>query len=137
MRALGAKIAYTSSYSLDLEIADPSLTRIDANTILGGQCYIGSHMVINGKLSLGKVHIKEGAFIGFGCMVTQGTTVGKQSVIGTGNKLYRNNIPNEFKLHNFEWDKGSPNIQKKNLRDIEKYKATHSYEEKDFINFTK
>lgn len=135
MKALGAKIAYTSNYSLDLEIADPSLTRIDANTVLGGQCYIGSHVVIDGKLGLGRVHIKESAFVGFGCVIGQGTTIGKNSVVGSFNKLYRNNIPDSFKLQNFEWKNASPNIRNKNLKDIEKSVATRSYQEKDFITY--
>lgn len=135
MKALGAKIAYTSNYSLDLEIADPSLTRIDANTVLGGQCYIGSHVVIDGKLGLGRVHIKEGAFVGFGCIIGQGTTIGEGSVVGSVNKLYRNNIPDGYKLQNFEWENGSPNIRRKNLADIEKSKEDQTYQEKDFISY--
>ncbi len=108
LKALGAKVAYTAKYSMDLVISDPSLVTIESDVAIGGQCFIASHLVIGRRLVLGKVHLKRGAFIAYGNVIAQGTVVGEKAVIGIGNYLYRDKIPDNEKLGRFAWSKGSP-----------------------------
>lgn len=126
LRALGCKVAYSANFSAELEIVDPSLIQIDENVIIGGRCYMGCHVVFDGKLILGSIHLKKNSFISLGNVIGQGTTVGEKATVGAGNYLYRDTIPDNYKLPNFAWSKGSPKQQesaskkeKENLENLE------------------
>lgn len=116
LRALGAKIAYSANFSAELELVDPSLITIDEGVIVGGRCYMGCHVVFDGKLILGTIHLKKNSFISLGNVIGQGTIVGEGAVVGAGNYLYRDEIPNNYKLPNFVWSKGSPKQQENSLK---------------------
>ena len=111
LRALGAKVAYSANFSAELELVDPSLITIDEGVIIGGRCYMGCHVVFDGKLILGNIHLKKNSFISLGNVIGQGTVIGEKAVIGAGNYLYRDEIPDNYKLPNFAWSEGSPKQQ--------------------------
>lgn len=111
LRALGSKVAYSANFSAELEIVDPSLITIDENVIIGGRCYMGCHVVFDGKLILGTIHLKKNSFVSLGNVIGQGTVVGEGATVGAGNYLYRDVIPSNYKLPNFAWSKGSPKHQ--------------------------
>lgn len=111
LRALGADIAYSANFSAELELVDPSLITIEKGVIIGGRCYMGCHVVFDGKLILGTIHLKKNSFISLGNVIGQGTVVGEKAVVGAGNYLYRDTIPNNYKLPNFAWSEGSPKQQ--------------------------
>ena len=111
-KALGAKIAYSTNFSIDLELVDPSLITIEENVIIGGRCYMGCHVVFNNKLILGNIEIKKNSFISLENVIGQGTVVEENVVVGTCNYLYRDHISKGTKIPNFGWSEGSPKNRK-------------------------
>lgn len=107
-KALGARISYTVSCSMDLEIADPSLLTIEEGVTIGGRCYIGCHNLKEGILELRPVIIRKNSFIGFDCVLLFGTEIGENCYIGGRNTLFDEKLPNGSSLAPYEKDSFSP-----------------------------
>jgi hypothetical protein len=112
-RSLGARISFNSSFSTDLEIADPSLTTISEGAIVGGRCYLGCHVIKNGKLTLGPVSLERNSFVCMNTVIGPGTIISEDAITGTGNYFVNQTLPKGYELPNFEWSELSPNLKKK------------------------
>ncbi|MDA9189590.1 hypothetical protein N9O57_01280 [bacterium] len=110
-KALGAKIAYATNFSMDLEIADPQLTRIDEDVIIGGQCYLGGHIVEGNKLILGPIHLKKSSFVSFRCIIGPGSILEEGSVVGPGNSVHKRTVKKGEKIPTLAWAGGPPRAE--------------------------
>lgn len=82
LRALGAKVAFASFLSVDVDLLDPSLTTIEAEATLGARVMVSCHYVSGGKLLLREVRIGRRAMLAAESMVAPGATVGPKAVLG-------------------------------------------------------
>lgn len=76
LRALGAKVAYDSDCSSDVDILDPALMRIGRKSILGARTLASGHYVDAGKLVLGEITIGEGTLLAVDVLVAPDVTIG-------------------------------------------------------------
>jgi acetyltransferase-like isoleucine patch superfamily enzyme len=81
LHAMGARVAFTSSISSDVELLDPSLTVIGAGAVLGARCAIACHYVENGQLILGEVRIGARALLAGEVGVGPGAVIGERAFI--------------------------------------------------------
>lgn len=61
LRALGARVAFTSSFSTDVDVLDPSLLEVGPGAIIGMRCIVAGHVMLGPSLILGKIKIGAGA----------------------------------------------------------------------------
>jgi acetyltransferase-like isoleucine patch superfamily enzyme len=80
--ALGARLG-ANTYSAGA-ILDPPLTRIGANTIIGHDAVIFSHVIEGSKLELKSVQVGDGVTIGAGAIVMAGTRIGDHAIVSAG-----------------------------------------------------
>ena len=76
LRALGAKVAYDSDCSSDVDILDPALFRAGRKSILGARTLVSGHYVDAGKLVLGQVTIGEGTLLAVDVLVAPDVLIG-------------------------------------------------------------
>ncbi len=76
LRALGAKVAYDSDCSSDVDILDPALMRIGRKSILGARTLASGHYVDAGKLVLGEIVIGEGTLLAVDVLVAPDVVIG-------------------------------------------------------------
>jgi hypothetical protein len=80
--ALGARLG-ANTYSAGA-ILDPPLTRIGANTIIGHDAAIFSHVIEGSRLELHSVQIGDGVTIGAGAIIMAGVQIGDGAIISAG-----------------------------------------------------
>jgi acetyltransferase-like isoleucine patch superfamily enzyme len=81
LRAMGARVAFASNISSDVDILDPALTTIGAGAVLGMRTALAGHYVENGKLILGEVRVGAGALLAAEVRVGPGVTIGDRAFI--------------------------------------------------------
>jgi carbonic anhydrase/acetyltransferase-like protein (isoleucine patch superfamily) len=87
LRALGAKVAFTSNISSDVDILDPALFTLGAGATLGARCFITGHFSVDGMLHLREVSIGPGAQLALRVIVAPGCTIGEKAVLKPGANL--------------------------------------------------
>jgi hypothetical protein len=84
LKALGARVAFSTTLSNDVDLVDPSLLHLERGATLGARSYVAGHYLENGKLFLAEVRIGEGAMVAFNVSIGPGATVGAKAVIRSG-----------------------------------------------------
>jgi len=85
--ALGARLG-ANTYSAGA-ILDPPLTRIGANTIIGHDAAIFSHVIEGRRLELRSVRIGDGVTIGAGAIIMAGVLIGDGAIISAGSVVIK------------------------------------------------
>ena len=81
LRALGAKVAFSSSLSADADLLDPALITVGPGAIIGARCILTGHFVQDGKLLLGEVRVERGALLAGDVGMMPNTTVEAKALI--------------------------------------------------------
>jgi carbonic anhydrase/acetyltransferase-like protein (isoleucine patch superfamily) len=76
LRGLGARVAFASNMSNDVDVLDPSLLEVGAGATIGARCIVSGHYVEGGRLILGAVRVGERALLALDVAVGPGTTIG-------------------------------------------------------------
>ena len=87
LRALGARVSFTSSISADVEILDPQLFEAGAGCVIGARCFVSGHFLKDGKLFLRQVRIGAGAQLALQAIVAPGAEIGDRAVLKPGANL--------------------------------------------------
>lgn len=107
-RAMGADIAYGVNSSIFVTLADYPLLTVGKGCTLGAHVLISGHTFVGNKVVLGRVDIGDNVFVGAYSVVGPSTTIGAGSWIGMGNRLLRDELPEQSQLDNFEWEHFNP-----------------------------
>lgn len=83
LRALGAKVAYASSISADVDLVDLPMVSIGKDSLVGAYTIITGHFINKEKIRLGKVVIGDNVNIGGYCHISPDVEIGDGSWIGT------------------------------------------------------
>ncbi|PIQ28326.1 hypothetical protein COW36_04170 [bacterium (Candidatus Blackallbacteria) CG17_big_fil_post_rev_8_21_14_2_50_48_46] len=83
-RALGAKIAYSTSISADVDFVDLSLISIGPDSMIGSGSILTGHFMSTDKLHLGPIEIGKNVNIGGNCQIGPNVSIGDGTWIGTG-----------------------------------------------------
>ena len=81
-RALGARIAYETSISANVEFTDMPMIEVGAGSIIGAYSLLSGHYLNKGNLYLGKIKIGERVNIGGYTRIGPGVEIGNDSWIG-------------------------------------------------------
>ncbi len=81
LRGLGARVAFSTNMSSDVDILDPALLTVGAGATLGAHTLITGHYFERGTLVLGEVHVGEGALLAFEVACAPGVRVGPGATI--------------------------------------------------------
>ena len=81
LRALGAKIAFSSSMSSDVDILDPWFLEVGPGATIGSGCFLSGHFMDKGDLLLNRISI------GSGSLLAARVTVGPATNIGTNCRI--------------------------------------------------
>jgi carbonic anhydrase/acetyltransferase-like protein (isoleucine patch superfamily) len=81
LRAMGARVAFTSSMSSDVDVLDPALLEVGAGAIIGARCFTSGHYVDRGQLVLGTIRVGEGAMLAAAVNVGPGVVVGRKAIV--------------------------------------------------------
>lgn len=87
LRALGARTAFASNMSTDIDLLDPALLVVEPGATLGARCLVSGHYVDAGKLVLGEVRIGAGALLAAEVMVGPMCVVGPRARVLASVKL--------------------------------------------------
>ena len=87
LRALGARTAFTASFSADAELLDPSLLEVGPGAIVGARCIVAGHWVQDGELVLDRVVIGARAMLAGEVIVGPGCVIGERALIKVGAAL--------------------------------------------------
>jgi acetyltransferase-like isoleucine patch superfamily enzyme len=80
-RALGADVAFTSSFSTDVTVTDPALLVVHPGAMIGSRSYLAGHWVEHGRLILATVEIGEGTLLALDVMCSPGVVIGKKVTV--------------------------------------------------------
>jgi acetyltransferase-like isoleucine patch superfamily enzyme len=81
LRGLGARVAFASNMSNDVDVLDPSLLEVGVGATIGARCIVSGHYVEGGKLILGAVRVGERALLALDVAVGPGTTIGEGAIL--------------------------------------------------------
>jgi carbonic anhydrase/acetyltransferase-like protein (isoleucine patch superfamily) len=81
LRGLGARVAFASNMSNDVDVLDPSLLEVGAGATIGARCIVSGHYVKEGKLVLGTIRVGDRALLALDVAVGPGTTIGEDAVL--------------------------------------------------------
>lgn len=81
LTALGAKVAFSSNMSADVDLLDPWLLTVEPGATLGARCIVSGHYIDGGRLVLGEVRIGARALLAAEVLVGPGTTVGEDASV--------------------------------------------------------
>jgi len=81
LRALGAKVAFTSSFSADVDVLDPSLTTVEAGAMIGTRSLLACHFVQSGELLLDRIHVERGALLAGDVIALPGVRIGARALV--------------------------------------------------------
>ena len=87
LRALGAKVHFTSSVSNDVALLDPALLVLQPGCMIGARCLVTGHFIEAGKLVLGRVEVGEGALLATDVLCAPGVVIGKRAIVKGAAKL--------------------------------------------------
>jgi len=93
LRALGAKVAYDSDCSSDVDLLDPALLTVGSKSILGARTLVSGHYVDAGKLVLGEIVIGERTLLAVDVLVAPDVVIGAgcrvlgRAGIGPGSRI--------------------------------------------------
>lgn len=80
--ALGAKIAYGTSISADVDLNDLPMLNIGKNCVIGACSFITGHFINKGKITFGKITIEDNVNIGGFTHISPSVFIGKNSWVG-------------------------------------------------------
>lgn len=107
-RAMGARIAYGVNSSIFANLADFPLITIGRGCTLGAFIFISGHVFVGNKVQLGEVILGDNVFLGKDTVVGPRTTIGSGSWIGMYNKLLNDQVPENTRIGDFEWEHFNP-----------------------------
>jgi acetyltransferase-like isoleucine patch superfamily enzyme len=81
LRAMGARVAFTSNMSSDVDLLDPALLEVGAGAILGAKTFVSGHYIDRGQLVLAPVRIGARALLAAEVSVGPGVTVGAKAIV--------------------------------------------------------
>jgi len=81
LRALGAHVAFNSSFSADVDVLDPSLLTVEPGAIIGMRCVLAGHFVQSGELLLDRVHVGRGALLAGEVIALPGVRIGERALV--------------------------------------------------------
>lgn len=81
LRGMGAKVAFTTNMSADVELLDPWLLVTGPGATIGARCGISGHYVERGKLLLDYVHVGAGSLLSAEVGVSPGCKIGERVMI--------------------------------------------------------
>ncbi len=81
LRGLGADVAFTSSFSADVDLLDPALLTVEAGAVIGARCLLTGHFVQSGELLLDRVHVARGALLAGEVIALPGVRIGERALI--------------------------------------------------------
>lgn len=81
-RALGAKLAYATSISADVDFVDLPLIEIGEGCVIGAGSMLTGHYLNKGNLYLGKIKIGNNVNLGGYCRIAPGVEIGDDCWIG-------------------------------------------------------
>jgi acetyltransferase-like isoleucine patch superfamily enzyme len=81
LRGMGAKVAYTTNMSADVELLDPWLLVAGPGATIGARCGISGHYVERGKLLLDYVHVGAGSLLSAEVGVAPGCKIGARVMV--------------------------------------------------------
>jgi len=83
LRALGAKVSFSTSMSSDVVLLDPWLLEAGPDATIGTGSLIAGHFVDRGHLVLGKVRIGAGSLIAARVVLAPGVSIGRDARVLT------------------------------------------------------
>ena len=81
LQAMGARVAFTTNMSSDVDVLDPALLEVGPNAILGARCFTSGHYLDRGQLVLGVVRVGAGAMLAASVNVGPGATIGARAIV--------------------------------------------------------
>jgi UDP-3-O-[3-hydroxymyristoyl] glucosamine N-acyltransferase len=81
LRGLGARIAFTTSMSADVDLLDPSLLVTGPGTTFGARCFVSGHFVEGGKLVLGTVSVGQNSLLSADVMCAPSVEIGERVTV--------------------------------------------------------
>jgi UDP-3-O-[3-hydroxymyristoyl] glucosamine N-acyltransferase len=84
LRALGAKVSFSTSMSSDAVILDPWLLEAGPGATVGTGCLVSGHFIDDGRLVLGRVVLGEGSLLAARVMVAPGARIGARARVLAG-----------------------------------------------------
>ena len=83
LRGMGARVAFASNMSNDVDLLDPSLLVVGPGATIGARSIVSCHYVDGGKLVLGEVRVGAGSLLALEVAVAPGTTIGDGAILNT------------------------------------------------------
>jgi len=81
LRALGARVSFTTQCSTDVELLDPSLLTLGPGATLGTRCMVSCHIIEGQELILKPVVVHPGALLSAEVLVGPGVEIGERAVV--------------------------------------------------------
>jgi UDP-3-O-[3-hydroxymyristoyl] glucosamine N-acyltransferase len=89
LRALGARVAFSASFSSDVDLLDPALLTVGAGAVVGARSLVSGHYIEGGRLILGRVVIGEGALVAAEVLIAPEVSIGARAKVLTRAALSR------------------------------------------------
>lgn len=80
----GAKVSVNTGWSTIGTVSDPCMLEVGPRTMIGVECLISGHTIVNNRLLLRKIIIKEGALISARCALGPGIEIGEDAILEGG-----------------------------------------------------
>jgi hypothetical protein len=77
LRGLGAKVAFSTNMSVDVDLLDPSLFVAGPRATIGARCLVSGHYIDKGELILGEVRVGAGSLLAAEVICAPGVVVGE------------------------------------------------------------
>lgn len=106
-RALGTKVSFRTIASLNVNMVDYPMITIEEGATIGDRVQVSGHSFVGNRLFIGPVRFGKNCFVGVECMVGAKTDIGENVWVGVNNTLFRDKLPDNSRLENFEWEHGS------------------------------
>jgi carbonic anhydrase/acetyltransferase-like protein (isoleucine patch superfamily) len=87
LRALGARVAFNSNISSDVDILDPALFSLGRGATVGARSFIAGHFIADRVLHLREVRIGADALLALQVVVAPGCVIGERAVLKPGASL--------------------------------------------------
>lgn len=81
LRAMGARVSFTTNMSSDVDVLDPALLEVGPGAIIGARCFISGHYIDRGLLVLSTVKVGERALLAASVSVAPGASIGNQAIV--------------------------------------------------------
>lgn len=90
LRCCGAKVSMSIGWSTHSILSDPSFVEVGKGVIIGIESLISAHTIMQGRLYLKKIKIKDGVLIGARCGISAGAEILENSVLEGGVEVLPN-----------------------------------------------